>query len=200
MNARREILGRIATALADRPSTAQIARDYRTAGSVPVDLDQLLDRLVEYGATVQRTAGDDVSARLSAILDGRGHRRIVVPDGFPDAWLPAVQIVREPVSTTDLDAVGAVLTTCAIAVAETGTIVLDATDGQGTRALTLVPDYHLVVVRADQVRAIVPDAIPALDPIRPLTWISGPSATSDIELRRVEGVHGPRTLDVLLVD
>jgi L-lactate dehydrogenase complex protein LldG len=200
MNARREILGRIAAALADRPSTAQIARHYRTAGSVPVDLDQLLDRLVEYGATVQRTAGDDVSARLSAILDGRGHRRIVVPDGFPDAWLPAVQIVREPVSTTDLDAVGAVLTTCAIAVAETGTIVLDATDGQGTRALTLVPDYHLVVVRADQVRAIVPDAIPALDPIRPLTWISGPSATSDIELRRVEGVHGPRTLDVLLVD
>jgi L-lactate dehydrogenase complex protein LldG len=200
MNARQEILGRIATALADRPSAAQIARDYRTAGSVPVDLDQLLDRLVDYRATVQRTAGDDVSTRLSAILDGRGHRRIVVPDGFPDAWLPAVQIVREPLSTIDLDAVGAVLTTCAIAVAETGTIVLDATDGQGRRALTLVPDYHLVVVRADQVRAIVPDAIPALDPIRPLTWISGPSATSDIELRRVEGVHGPRTLDVLLVD
>jgi L-lactate dehydrogenase complex protein LldG len=200
MTAREEILGRIGTALADRPSAPQVARDYRTAGSVPVDLGQLVERLIDYRATVYRTAGDDVSTRLSAILDERGHRRIVVPDGFPESWLPAVDIVHEPVSIADLDAVGAVLTTCAIAIAETGTIVLDATLGQGRRALTLVPDYHLVVVRADQVRAIVPDAISALDPTRPLTWISGPSATSDIELRRVEGVHGPRTLDVLLVD
>jgi L-lactate dehydrogenase complex protein LldG len=129
----------------------------------------------------------------------RNLSRIVVPDGFPAEWLPEVDAVREPVDTPTLDQVSAVITTCRVAIAETGTIVLDAGPGMGPRALTLVPDYHLVVVRAEQVVAGVPDAVAALDPTRPLTWISGPSATSDIELNRVEGVHGPRTLDVVLV-
>jgi L-lactate dehydrogenase complex protein LldG len=164
-------------------------------------MEQFVDRLVDYRATVHRCAADAeaVAAAVAEILGGRGFASVVVPDGFPQAWLPqSVEAVREPVTNAQLDEVGAVLTTCAVAVAETGTIVLDAGPGQGPRALTLVPDYHLVVVRADQVRAIVPDAVAALTPERPLTWISGPSATSDIELRRVEGVHGPRTLDVLI--
>lgn len=198
-SAREEILTRIRTALADRPSPAPVVRDYRVAGSALADVEQFVDRLVDYRATVHRCGLDETALRLKEILDARGIARIVVPDGFPAEWLPAVTVVGEPASTETLDDVGAVLTTCAVAVAETGTIVLDAGPGQGPRALTLVPDYHLCVVRADQVRAIVPDAVAELDPRTPLTWISGPSATSDIELRRVEGVHGPRTLDVLIV-
>lgn len=197
VSAREEILGRIGTALADRPVPPPIPRDYRH-GLGAGDIEQFLERVEDYKATVHR-GGNDVAADITAILAGRGITRIVVPDGFPVAWTPAVDIVSEPVSIAGLDEVGAVLTTCAVAVAETGTIVLDAGAGQGPRALTLVPDYHLVVLRTAQVLAIVPDAVAALDPTRPLTWISGPSATSDIELKRVEGVHGPRTLDVLIV-
>lgn len=203
MTAREEILHRISTALQDKPTPAPVTRDYRTAGSTVTDpgelLDQFVERLVDYKATVQRCSPDRVANEVTAILTARGYSQVVVPDGFPHAWLPNMEVVREPLSTADLDSVGAVLTTCAAAVAETGTIILDATAGQSRRALTLVPDYHLVVVRAEQVMPIVPDAIAALDPTKPLTWISGPSATSDIELNRVEGVHGPRTLDVLLV-
>jgi L-lactate dehydrogenase complex protein LldG len=199
MSAKDDILGRIRTALADRPAAKPIPRDYRR-GSGAGDIEQFVERVADYRATVHRGSVDHVGTALSAILSDRGLTRVVVPDGFPSPWIPAVDIVSEPVSTAGLDEVGAVLTTCAVAIAETGTIVLDAGAGQGPRALTLVPDYHLVVVRADQIVAIVPDAVAALEPTRPLTWISGPSATSDIELKRVEGVHGPRTLDVLVVD
>jgi L-lactate dehydrogenase complex protein LldG len=200
VSAREEILGRIRTALADRPAPDPVVRSYRAAGAAVADLDLFVERVVDYRATVHRSDGEDVAAAASRILTDRGIARVVVPDGFPDTWLPSVETVREPVDTQTLDDVSAVLTGCAVAIAETGTIVLDAGPGQGPRALTLVPDYHLVVVRADQVVALVPDAVAALDPTRPLTWISGPSATSDIELKRVEGVHGPRTLDVILVD
>ena len=128
---------------------------------------------------------------------------MVVPDGVPHDWLVADGVERvpdsPPLSSDDLDRIDAVLTGCALAIAETGTIVLDGGPDQGRRALTLVPDHHLCVVRADQVVDDVSAAVAALDPRRPLTWISGPSATSDIELRRVEGVHGPRHLYVLLV-
>jgi L-lactate dehydrogenase complex protein LldG len=144
-------------------------------------------------------AGHSVAATVTAVLARRGVDRVVVPDGFPDQWLPHAELVREPAEVTVLDDVSAVVTTCRVAIAETGTIVLDAGPGMGARALTLVPDYHLVVVHAEQILANVPDAIAALDPTRPLTWISGPSATSDIELNRIEGVHGPRTLDVVVV-
>jgi L-lactate dehydrogenase complex protein LldG len=193
VTARDEILGRIRTALTDRPIPPAVERTYRQ----PLgrgDVDQFVERVTDYRATVHR------NTTVEAILAGRGITRIVVPDGFPEQWLPSVTLEREPVDTAMLDEVSAVVTTCAVAIAETGTIVLDAGPGQGPRALTLVPDYHLVVVSPDQIRAIVPDAIAALDPTRPLTWISGPSATSDLELKRVEGVHGPRTLDVLVTD
>jgi L-lactate dehydrogenase complex protein LldG len=193
MSSRDEILGRIRTALGDQPAPPPVERSYRQALGAG-DVRQFVERVEDYRATVHRDSSVD------AILAGRGITRIVVPDGFPQHLLPSVAIEHEPVEIATLDEVSAVVTTCAIAIAETGTIVLDAGPGQGPRALTLVPDYHLVVVRPEQIRAIVPDAIAALDPTRPLTWISGPSATSDIELKRVEGVHGPRTLDVLITD
>jgi L-lactate dehydrogenase complex protein LldG len=189
---REEILGRIRAALRDRPRPPPPVRDYRPGGGVG-DVALFIERVEDYRASVHRRSNVD------AVLAVRGIRRAVVPDGFPDELLPSVELVREPVDVATLDAVSAVLTTCAVAVAETGTIVLDAGPGMGPRALTLVPDYHLVVVRREQILATVPDAVAALDPTRPLTWISGPSATSDIELNRVEGVHGPRTLDVLLL-
>jgi L-lactate dehydrogenase complex protein LldG len=191
---RAEILERIRTALADRPDPAPVVRDYRGAGSAAGDVDLFVERVDDYKATVHR----DVSTE--DVLRGRGLTRVVVPDGLPVELLPVgVEVVREPVDTDTLDAVSAVLTACRVAVAETGTIVLDHGAGMGPRALTLVPDYHLVVVRADQIVAGVPDAVGTLDATRPQTWISGPSATSDIELNRVEGVHGPRTLDVIVL-
>jgi L-lactate dehydrogenase complex protein LldG len=199
VSAREEILGRIRTALADRPAPPAIPRDYRRAGAAVGDPDRFAERVTDYRATVYRTDADGVAGQIAATLAAARIARVVVPDGFPDEWLAAVDVLREPLSTAQLDAADGTITTCALAIAETGTIVLDAGPGQGQRALSLVPDYLLVVVRADQVHANVPDAIERLDPARPLTWISGPSATSDIELNRVEGVHGPRTLNVVLV-
>jgi L-lactate dehydrogenase complex protein LldG len=139
----------------------------------------------------------DAEAGIAAMLSGRALRRLVVPDGLE--WTVPGATVDSGLSSDELDALDGVVTGCAVAIAETGTIVLDAGPGQGRRAVTLVPDYHLCVVRADQVVQTVPEAIARLDPGRPLTWISGPSATSDIELHRVEGVHGPRTLEVILI-
>ena len=198
--ARDEILARVRLALADRPQPPPPAREYRTADTADADLDLFAARVREYGATVIRTGPGDVAAQVTAALRHRGARRVVVPAGFPVDWEPEAELLRDdpPLTTQDLDTVDGVSTSCAVAIAETGTVVLDHGAGQGRRALTLVPDYHLVIVRAQQVVALVPDGIAALDPARPQSWISGPSATSNIELRRVEGVHGPRTLNVLL--
>jgi L-lactate dehydrogenase complex protein LldG len=144
-----------------------------------------------------------VPATVGALLERlAGGGRVVVPPDLPERWTAGADVLRDDggVTTDELDTVAGVVTACAVAVAETGTIVLDAGTAQGRRALSLVPDLHVCVVRADQVVQTVPEAVRRLEPTRPLTWISGPSATSDIELDRVEGVHGPRTLEVVLVD
>ena len=208
MSAREVVLRRVRSAQAVGRRTDAVAspRDYRRAGTDvptgPVLLALLVDRLVDYRAVVTRTTEEHAAEAIAAVLARNGARSVVVPDGFPVPALPSVErLVRdEPVlSAVDLDGIDAVVTTSVVAVAETGTIVLDSGPGMGRRALTLVPDLHVVVVRAEDVVRGVPEALTRLDPTRPLTWISGPSATSDIELDRVEGVHGPRRLEVLLV-
>ena len=165
------------------------------------------ERAADYRAVVERVPGSGLAATVGRVLAGRAAAvpgPILVPDGLPEPWLAGlphqITLARDepPLPAAELDRAAGVLTGCAVAVAETGTIILDHGPGQGRRALTLVPDFHLVVVREDQVAADLADAFARLDPARPHTLISGPSATSDIELIRVEGVHGPRTLHVLL--
>jgi L-lactate dehydrogenase complex protein LldG len=200
-SARDEVLGRIRRALADGAPPVEVPRAYRTHGDLPRSelLDLLVDRLVDYKAAVRRCTGPQLVDTLVDALKARGAAaRVVVPPALP--WDLPGAVTDDGLSAADLDALDGVVTACAVAVAETGTIVLDAGGDQGRRAITLIPDYHLCVVRADQVVQTVPEAVARLDPGRPLTWISGPSATSDIELKRVEGVHGPRTLEVVLVD
>jgi L-lactate dehydrogenase complex protein LldG len=223
MNAREEVLARIRTALgpdrdpADPADPDEAAAPSEADGAPPVAahrtqgargseelLDLLAERLIDYRAAVRRAAPADLAAAVAAALTERRARRVVVPPGLDLPGLPpGVEAVTDDgLSAPDLDGFDGVITAAAVAIAETGTIVLDGSPGQGRRAITLVPDYHLCLVRADQVVELVPEAIARLAPHagRPLTWISGPSATSDIELSRVEGVHGPRTLEVILID
>jgi L-lactate dehydrogenase complex protein LldG len=217
--ARDEVLARIRTALAspapaspapaspapegEAPAGDPVPRTYRISGDLDTAqlLDLLAERLRDYGCTVRRTAPSQLMTAVGEALGQRGARRIVVPAGLDLTGLPAgtVIVADDGLSPAALDAVDGVITGAAVAIAETGTIVLDGSPGQGRRAVSLVPDYHLCIVRAEQVVALVPEALARLDPGRPLTWISGPSATSDIELDRVQGVHGPRTLEVILV-
>ena len=150
-------------------------------------------------------AADSVAATVGRVCAERGSRRIAVPADLPDGWLPAdlEAVVDGGLTADQLDACDAVVTGCGLAIAQTGTLVLDGGPAQGRRLLSLVPDHHVCVVRAEQVVGLVPEAIATLgEPARQgrsITFISGPSATSDIELRRVQGVHGPRKLDVLIV-
>jgi L-lactate dehydrogenase complex protein LldG len=207
MKAREEILRRITAAQVAAPDHP-IRRDYSHTRELPDLLGQFVERVEDYKATVVRTDREGVAEAIAECLADA--RKVVVPPGFDMSWLPGdLDIVRdilhdEPALRSDeLDAVDAVLTSATVGIAVTGTIVLDHTAGQGRRALTLVPDLHVCVVTADQVVGDVPEAVARLtSSVRsghPLTWISGGSATSDIELQRVEGVHGPRTLRVVLV-
>jgi L-lactate dehydrogenase complex protein LldG len=207
MSSREEMLARIRAATADITGLPEVPRRYHRPSRSPGQADEALvsrfeERAGDYRATVRRSTADDVAQVIADAVAARGAKRIGVPGGFPAPWsalLPEPVADDPPLDVAALDALDGVVTTCAVAIAETGTIVLDTGPGQGSRAFTLVPDYHLAVVRTGQIVASVPDAVAALDPARPLTWISGPSATSDIELSRVEGVHGPRTLDIVIV-
>jgi L-lactate dehydrogenase complex protein LldG len=203
--ARDVVLERIRDALADAPPAIPVPRDYDRAlptGTAIVDL--FAERVSDYRATVHRTPAAGLAATIATALAARGATRVAVPGGVPDGWLAATgaDAVADdpPLAFGDLDQLDGVITACAAAIAETGTIVLDGGAGQGRRALSLLPDLHVCVVLASQVVGTVPEALARLDPVRPQTWISGPSATSDIELQRVEGVHGPRVLEVVIVE
>ncbi|MCW2738468.1 lactate utilization protein C [Nocardioides sp.] len=199
MNARDEILARVRSALAD----VSPAVDVPSAPRVPDrgDLVALfVERVEDYRATVTRCTAEELASVVAGVLDGAS---AVVPPGLglevPGAVVDPSTGPHDGFSAAELDGLDAVVTRCRVGIAETGTIVLDHLPDQGRRAISLVPDLHVCIVEASQVVADVPDAIALLDPARALTWISGPSATSDIELDRVEGVHGPRTLHVVLV-
>ncbi|MGW3462612.1 LutC/YkgG family protein [Streptomyces olivaceoviridis] len=212
MSSRERILGRVRRALADVPADEgpyeeAVPRDYlREHGQRTTEgtVELLAENLVDYRAVVHRCDAEELPLLVMRLLAERGSQEVLVPPGLPPEWLSAADPVRVDDRVADtarrLDRVDSVVTGCAVAIAETGTIVLDGSPDQGRRRISLVPDHHICVVRVpDQVVSSVPQALERLDPARPLTWISGPSATSDIELDRVEGVHGPRTLEVILL-
>ena len=206
-DAREAILNKIRAAIAVPAGTEdeQISRAYQRTGALDRRscLGIFLERLHEYDAHVYESAAQSVAATASEVLRSRSIESIVVPDGFPAEYLPeGILFLREPVlDLASLDASRNVLTTCTVAIAHTGTIVLRHGAGEGARRLTLLPDYHLCIVREDQVVETVPEAFERLAECAtaPLTFISGPSATADIEMTRIRGVHGPRFLDVILV-
>jgi len=220
VSARDDILGRVRSALGEHPAydptgsardaggssvTVAPADSSVTVAPAPADaalLDLFVERVADYRAVVVRCGRDEVAAAVQEALGGSAS--VVVPEGFPEALLAlpagAELVVDDGLSAAALDRVDAVVTTARVGIGTTGTIVLDHGPGQGRRALSLVPDRHVCVVTSDQVVESVTEAVGRLDPTRPLTWISGPSATSDIELDRVEGVHGPRDLHVIVVE
>ncbi|WP_370039659.1 lactate utilization protein C [Nocardioides sp.] len=207
-SARDEILGRVRSALAGvEPTHEPVVAPSAVQDPAPSHqqvVDLFAERVADYRAVVDRVSAADLPGHLAGLFAPT--ERVVVPPGLENDLLNAVPtpVADDNLDAADLDTTDAVLTTATVGIAETGTIVLDHGPGQGRRALTLVPDRHVCVVRADQVVPDVPDAMAPLGGSiaagRPLTWISGPSATSDIELTRVEGVHGPRTLHVVLVE
>ncbi len=215
-SAKEEILRRVRRAIHDvpaqeRPEDIPIERGYRKedAASREEIVERFAERAAEYEATVRRVRADELPAAIEEALRRRGVKRLVVPPYLPGEWIPeGVDTLRDAarprLEGDELDRSDGVLTGCALGIAQTGTIVLDSGRAQGRRALTLLPDYHLCVVREDQIVGLVPEAFAELEDVvknegRAITFISGPSATSDIELDRVEGVHGPRTLEVLIV-
>ncbi len=212
-DARAQILGRVRRALADVPAgersaDVRVTRDYRRVGDLdrPARVRRLRERLSDYGAEVIGVDGeDDIAAALTGACQRLGLRQVVVPPALAAGWQPGgVDVIEDDgLSARELDAIDGAITGCAVAIAETGTLILDGQASSGRRAITLVPDHHICIVTADQIVGLVPEAIAALAPaVRdhrvPITLISGPSASSDIELSRVEGVHGPRHLVVLI--
>ncbi|QZT64617.1 LutC/YkgG family protein [Mycolicibacterium austroafricanum] len=202
--ARAQILARVRSALGDRPAVPEVPWTYgRPVGTGGLGLvDRFVERVAAYRATIERVGDAGVGEAIALAL--RGLRKVVADGVVREAWPDSADWVGDDgLTASRLDAVDAVVTTATVAVANTGTIVLSHGPGQGRRALSLVPDIHVCVVRADQIVDDIPKAVARLMDLglhtRPLTWISGPSATSDIELDRVEGVHGPRTLHVIVV-
>jgi L-lactate dehydrogenase complex protein LldG len=204
-SARDIILARIAVSSEPTAEYNAIERTYQTKGTLDQNekLDLFVERLIEYGTGVHRCPASEIAATIAGRLsEGRGGS-IAVPKDIPGEWLPAgFQFLPDhELSYDQLECCDGVVTGCAVAIAETGTIILDGTAAQGRRALTLLPDYHLCVVFESQIFETVPEAVQVLSQAksRPLTLISGPSATADIEMTRIQGVHGPRFMDVVLV-
>jgi L-lactate dehydrogenase complex protein LldG len=213
ITAREALLQRIRSALRDVPSEeqpqhVQVERSYQLSGTTTREevVERFIERVAEYKVTVQRAEEASLPQAIATACTAQGIHRLVVSVDLPEDWLPPnIEPLRDSNTLTfqQLDESDGVLTGCALGIAQTGTIVLDDGARQGRRAITLLPDYHLCVVYEDQIVDLVPEAITrlheAVQQRRPITFISGPSATSDIELNRVEGVHGPRTLHVLVV-
>ncbi|MFC9516452.1 lactate utilization protein C [Nocardiaceae bacterium NPDC056970] len=206
MSSRDVIMGRIRDALTlAPPAEVEIPRAYRTGRTMPdaERVELLVDRLVDYKAVVHRSSVAELPDVLARVLSEVDARRVGVPVGLDDSWLARfdgkVVIDSPTVAAPELGNLDGVVTASAVSCAETGTIFLDGSPDQGRRALTLVPDLHVCVVTVDSIEVGVPEAMARLVPERPTTMISGPSATSDIELERVEGVHGPRNLHVVIV-
>lgn len=214
MNARDEILERVRNAtrdVADRDPERDTPVEWVYGKPLPTPdiIADLVEKIEDYKARVIRVRNDEIADAVVEAVKELGSSTVVAPDGLPDEWIMAlassgVEVLRDDpeLSKQQLNEVDAVVTTCAVAMADSGTIALDHTRGQGRRALTLLPDRHVCVVRADQIVSDVPEGIARLAPAvrqrRPITWLSGGSATSDIELSRVEGVHGPRHLAVII--
>jgi L-lactate dehydrogenase complex protein LldG len=202
-DAKTAVLQRIRSALAAAPpAPVVVPRDYdREPLSGRGDVARFAETVADYRARVMQIDSSAIAATVASLVPPGSP--VVVPADLPADWVDGVDAVvddpAQPLTIARLEDAAAVVTGCALGIAATGTIVLDAGKAQGRRALTLIPDHHICVVLADQVVNTVPQAFAGLDPSRPLTFVSGPSATSDIELDRVEGVHGPRTLDVLIV-
>jgi L-lactate dehydrogenase complex protein LldG len=215
-NAREAILSSVRAALHDvlpheQPDDVAVARNYQQTAPTPHSelVAQFIEHTADYKAIVHHVQAAALPARIAQSCNERGIRQMVVPADVPDDWLSTESgitfVPDEDLSHSQLETSGGVLTGCALGIAQTGTIVLDGGAHQGRRVITLLPDYHLCVIYASQIVGIVPEAIARLAPAvqtegRPITFISGPSATSDIELNRVEGVHGPRTLEILVVE
>jgi L-lactate dehydrogenase complex protein LldF len=205
-DARAVVLARIDAALSDAPPLSEAPRDYRVRSERSRDeiVELFAERAGEYRATVRRAGRDELRAVLTALCREAGAGRLAVPRELPAQWAPeGVELVPDTgLSPHELDRLDGALSGCALGIAETGALVLDGGAAQGRRALTLVPDYHLCVVEEDAIVDLVPEAVERLEPAvregRPLTFVAGPSATSDIELNRVEGVHGPRTLHIVI--
>jgi L-lactate dehydrogenase complex protein LldG len=208
---REPMLASVRAALGPATEVPEVPRAYLQAGAQGAGGDSLTadlfcQRVADYQATVKRVSDDDLPDALKFACEQRGAHRLAVAAQAPPWTVGGVELVRDdpPLSPRQLDDLDGVLSGCALAIAETGTIVLDGVGPSGRRALTLVPDYHLCVVRAQDIVRSVPDCVAALARVaadgQPITMISGPSATVDIELVRVNGVHGPRTLDVFVVE
>ncbi|MFB9776458.1 LutC/YkgG family protein [Brevibacterium otitidis] len=207
-SAKAEILARIRSALADNPQPAAPVRDYRQHSSADAQAvrEVFIDRIVDYKARAFTETSETVAGRIAELLGESG--RFVVPEGFPADWLPRdgsageriVDTAEAPLSHAELDQLDAVVTSSTVSCAETGTVFLNAGPAEGRRAISLIPDHHICVVPAESLVELVPEALARIDHRQPVTMFSGPSATSDIELQRVEGVHGPRNVDIIILD